>query len=53
MRLAFVDDDYGEIKKLTTMIDKNCRELFIQTVKGNFSIMAKLFCPCGNRECTT
>lgn len=22
MRLAFVDDDYGEIKKLTTMIDK-------------------------------
>ena len=37
MRLAFVDDDYGEIKKLTTMIDKelqgtvysNCkRQLF-------------------------
>lgn len=22
MRLAFVDDDYDEIKKLTTMIDK-------------------------------
>ena len=22
MRLAFVDDDYGEIKKLITMIDK-------------------------------
>lgn len=37
MRLAFVDDDYSEIKKLTTMIDKelqgtvysNCkRQLF-------------------------
>ena len=49
MRLAFVDDDYGEIKKLTTMIDKELQG----TVYSNFSIMAKLFCPCGNRECTT
>ena len=28
MRLAFVDDDYGEIKKLTTMIDKELQETF-------------------------
>ena len=28
MRLAFVDDDYGEIKKLTTMIDKELQGTF-------------------------
>ena len=29
MRLAFVDDDYGEIKKLTTMIHKNIKKNYI------------------------
>ena len=53
MRLAFVDDDYSEIKKLTTMIDKELQGTVYSNCKGNFSIMAKLFCPCGNRECTT
>lgn len=53
MRLAFVDDDYGEIKKLTTMIDKELQELFIRVVLSNFSALVKHSFLYGNQVCMT
>lgn len=52
MRLTFVDDDYGEIKKLTTMIDKELHGTVIRVVLSNFSALVKHSFLYGNQVCT-